>query len=79
MNSAGTGSCQADAQPPSVLCVAARRKSRSLFVPYLNKFDFVLMLAQSFKDAVDTVPGETEDCVNAPLRKALDQGPTNCL
>ena len=46
------------------------------FMPNLNEADLVLMLAQSFDDAVDAIAGYSEDGIDAPVEQSFNQNVT---
>src|ERR1700734_3225582 len=60
MNASGTGGCKANSQTASELGVAASGEGGRFFVPHLDKSQFVLVRAQSFKNAVNTISREAE-------------------
>ena len=70
VDAAGSGRRQADAQLAGILGIGASHERRRFFMPYLYKADLLLPLAQRFHDAVDAVPGETEDDIDSPSAKA---------
>ena len=60
MNTAWARGSQAYTEPASVLGIRTGGKSRRLFVPYLNKSDLLLARSQGLKEAIDTIPRESE-------------------
>jgi hypothetical protein len=56
-----------------VLGITTGHESRGFFMPHLNESYFVLALAESFHDAVDSVARQSEYHVHAPRVKGLDE------
>ena len=73
VDAARAGGCDADAEATGKFGVAAGGEGRRLLVPYLDKADLVLALAEGFDDAVDAIAGNAEDGIDAPSQQGVDQ------
>src|SRR5207247_1896519 len=73
MDAARSGRGEADAEAAGELRVAAGHERGGLFMADLDESDRVLFLAERLHDAVDAVAGESEDRVDAPFLKHVDE------
>jgi hypothetical protein len=72
MNPTGTRRSHADAETPSVLCITAGGEGRCLFVPNLNKSDFLLVRPQRLEETIYTVTRKSKNGINVPLNEPFD-------
>ena len=79
MHAAGARGRAADADSSGVFGVAAGSKGGRLFVPNLNELQLVLVCAQRFEEAVDTIPGIPEDGIHTPFDQPFNDQVGNCL
>src|SRR5690349_17889360 len=79
MNPTGTRRSHADAETPSVLGIAAGGERRGLFVPHLNKFDFLLARPQRLEKTIYTVTREAENGIDAPADQPLEHEVGYCF
>src|SRR4051812_30720882 len=67
VNAAGTGGCNAYAQPSGEFRIAARGERSGFLVANLNEPQLLLIFAQRLEDAIDSVAGEPKDGVHSPI------------
>ena len=73
MNAARARGRDTYAKPAGELCIGAGHKCSSLFVPHMDETNLVLLLAKSFKDAVDAIAGQSKYRVDSPGHQAFYQ------
>jgi hypothetical protein len=64
---------QAHAQSARELRVCAGHEGSCLFVPDLDKANLLLAFAQRLHDPVDAITGQSEDNLDAPFAKDVDE------
>jgi hypothetical protein len=69
VNPSWPGSGAANSQTASVFRITHGCESGRLFVPYLNKLKLFLVRAQRLKEAIDAIPGKSEDGIDTPFNQ----------
>lgn len=73
MNAARAGGGDADADAAGEFGIRAGGEGSGFLVPHVDETNAVLVLTQSFEDAVDAIAGQTENRVHTPGDEAFDQ------
>jgi hypothetical protein len=73
MGRARSGRGEADAELSGELRISHGRHRRDFLVPDVNIVKLVVTGAQRFHEAVDPVPGQPEDRIDAPFHQAIDE------
>jgi hypothetical protein len=73
VDASGPGGRETHTEFAGPFCVSTGAERRCFLVPDLNETDSILARSQRFNDAVNTVPRNAEDGVDAPIDKGLDQ------
>src|SRR6185437_12372856 len=73
VNAARARSGETHADSAGKFGVSACHERRGLLMPGLDEADMLLALAQRFHDAVDSIAGNSEDCVHTPFDQPIDQ------
>src|SRR5438045_9668902 len=73
MDTAGRRRGETASQLSCEFGVATCHESSSLFVPHLNKSNLVLVGSKRLHDAVDTIPREPKNNLNAPINQRFDE------
>lgn len=79
MDGAGAGSGDANADFACEFRPGASHKGRGFFVPYLNEPNFVLIFAKRFDNAIHSVAGYSEDCIDVPVDESFNEYIASCF